>query len=149
RWTSATDVAIASPVAGRTYRELEELVGLFVNTLVLRADLARNPAFDELVGQVRDEVAAAMAHQDVPFEMLVEDFEGARTLGHAPITPVVFAFQNIPTSHLVLADLGISTFEFERTTARFDLCLFVTEQGERLGVSIEYRRDLFDAATAR
>jgi aspartate racemase len=149
RWTGETDLAIASPVAGRDRPETEDLVGLFVNTLVYRTDLSGNPSFADLLSRIRAKVTAVLAHQELPFERLIEELQVDRTLSHAPLTPIVFAMQNVPEASLQLAGLRASSFEFERRTARFDLCLFVVAHGARLNASIEYRTDLFEASTIR
>jgi amino acid adenylation domain-containing protein len=149
RWAGQTSFGIGTPVAARNAAELEGLVGLFVNMLVLRADLADNPPFSELLTRVHARMAAALARQDVPFERLVEDLGADRTLSHATLTPVVFAVQNVPTRALDLPGLAVSSFELERTTARFDLCLFMTELGDGWHAAVEYRTDVFDATTIR
>jgi aspartate racemase len=146
RWSGRSDLAVGTPVAGRGAAEIEGLIGLFVNTLVLRADLRGNPTFESLLLRVRDTVTAALGHQDAPFERIVEALGLERSLSHAPLAPVVFALQNLPAS-LSLQGLHGAPFDFERSTSRFDLCLFVLEAPEGLRAAIEYRSDLFDAAT--
>lgn len=146
RWSGRSTLAVGSPVAGRNATEIEGLIGLFVNTLVLPADLRGNPTFAELLVRVRDTVTGALEHQDVPFERLVDELKVERTLSHAPLAPVVFALQNLPAS-LSLEALKTSAFDFERTTARFDLCLFVVETPHGWRASFEYRTELFEAST--
>ena len=147
RYCGSRDVVVGSPVAGRNRTELEGLVGLFVNTLVLRAEVNPDATFADLVHRVQQGVLDALARQDVPFEMLVDELRPQRTLSHSPLTPILFAFQNVPMSAVQLPGLSLAPFEFERTTARFDLCLFAVDTGKELVLSAEYSTDLFDAST--
>jgi amino acid adenylation domain-containing protein len=147
RWTGQTDLAVGSPVAGRNWGEVEGLIGLFVNTLVLRADLSGNPSFIDVLERVKSRVVGALTHQDVPFEQLVDQLQVERSLSHSVLTPVVFALQNVPAAALSFPGARLSVFDFERSTARFDLCLFVVETPDGLRASMEYSTDLFTADT--
>ncbi|MCC7416290.1 MAG: amino acid adenylation domain-containing protein [Acidobacteria bacterium] len=149
RWSGQSDVAVGIPVAGRGRRELEELIGLFVNTLVIRTPVPAHASWRDLLAQVRSGVTSALAHQDVPFDTLVDDLGVERTLSRAPLTSVFFAFQNVPDAALRLAGLRTSEFELDRRTARFDLSLFALETGGGVRGAMEYRTDLFDQATIR
>jgi amino acid adenylation domain-containing protein len=161
RYSGQTDIAIGSPIANRHRSELEELIGFLVNSLVLRTDLAGDPTFCEVLERVRDVTLAAYAHQDLPFEKLVEELQPVRSLGQNPLFQVVFALQNTPMQQLVLPGLVLSPVELETKTARFDLELYVWKCGDNFrnlwgkgwqqqdglrGV-IVYNTDLFDSAT--
>jgi amino acid adenylation domain-containing protein len=147
RCTGQTDINVGSPIAGRNQVEVEELIGFFVNTLVLRTDLDGNLSFRELLRRVREEVLEATAHQDLPFERLVEELQPARNLSHTPIFQVMFTLQNVPRRTLNLPGLVLKQLEITRDAARFDLVLSMTETEQGLTASLRYNTDLFDAAT--
>ncbi len=147
RYTSQEDVAVGSPVAGRVRPETEGLIGFFVNTLVLRTDLSGDPDFAELLGRVREMTLEAHAHQDVPFEVLVEELQPARDLSMTPLFQVAFALQNVPLPEIKLAGLNVRRIEVDSTTAKFDLTLFLKETESGLSGYFEYNTDLFDGAT--
>ncbi|HSL85186.1 MAG TPA: amino acid adenylation domain-containing protein, partial [Thermoanaerobaculia bacterium] len=149
RHAGQDDLLVGSPVAGRTRVETEGLVGLFVNTLVLRGDLAGDPSFDELLARARAATLAAYAHQDVPFEKLVEELGVERDPSRSPLFQVMLVLQNAPRSDLDLPGLEVSAPEVETRTAKFDLRLVLTEAGGTLAGELEYCADLFDAATVR
>ncbi|GAB1510094.1 non-ribosomal peptide synthetase [Actinophytocola sp. KF-1] len=144
---AGTDIAIGSPVAGRTDEALDDLVGFFVNTLVLRTDLAGDPSFRELVARVRETDLAAHANQDVPFERLVEVLNPARSLAHHPLFQVMFALQNLPDTTVELPGLEVGEEPVGGFTARYDLSLVLTETDGALTGVLGYRTDLFDRAT--
>jgi amino acid adenylation domain-containing protein len=149
RWSGQNDLVVGTPVAGRTRPEVEPLVGLFVNTLALRGDLSGDPAFRALVGRVREATLGAFAHQEVPFEKLVEEIHPARSLGHSPVFQVMFAYQNVPEEAWELPGLSVAGVPHEGATAQTDLALSLTPAGEGgLWGTLEYATDLFDAATA-
>ncbi|MCB1906474.1 MAG: amino acid adenylation domain-containing protein [Rhodocyclaceae bacterium] len=147
RYSGQQDIAVGSPIAGRNRAEWEDLVGFFVNTLVLRADLAGNPCFLDLLSQVRETALAAFAHQDVPFEKLVEVLGPERDASRNPLFQVMFAFQNSPTGRLVLDGLETSLQELDPGTAKFDLSLAFDDDAAGLRGTLNYATDLFDAAT--
>ncbi|MCQ9133436.1 non-ribosomal peptide synthetase, partial [Streptomyces hilarionis] len=153
---AGTDVPIGTPVAGRTDDSLQDLVGFFVNTLVLRTDVSGSPSFRDLLGRVREADLAAFAHQDVPFERLVDVVRPGRSLGHHPLFQVMLVFENDDEDDFALAGLTASFDEdVDMGAARFDLTLHVREAvgadgtAEGLGIDLEYAEDLFDAATAQ
>ena len=146
------DIVIATPTAGRGDDALDDLVGFFVNTLVLRTDLTGNPTFTDLVSQTRETVLNAFAHQDVPFEALVDVLAPERSLAHTPVYQVMLAWQNNQTPTLVLPGLAAEALSAPTGTARTDLTLDLAERLDPdgtigLDVSVEYRTDLFDGDT--
>jgi amino acid adenylation domain-containing protein len=147
RYTGQTDITVGTPVAGRTRAETEGLIGLFINTLVMRGRLAGDPTFRELLGRVRETVLEAHAHQDVPFEKLVEEVQPRRDMSHTPLFQVMFILQNTPPAELALPGLQLSQMKVASETAKFDLTLMMSEQGGDLTASFEYNTDLFDAAS--
>ncbi|RPI05054.1 MAG: non-ribosomal peptide synthetase, partial [Zetaproteobacteria bacterium] len=147
RYTGQEDIVVGSPIAGRTRVETEGLIGFFVNTLVLRTDLAGNPPFRELLGRVREGCLGAYAHQELPFEKLVEELQPARTLSQSPLFQVMFILQNAPRTPLALPGLTLTPFRVESGTAKFELSLAVTATETGLQTTAEYNADLFDAAT--
>ncbi len=150
RLSGQTDLAIGTPVAGRERAELEGLIGFFVNTLVLRTDLGGDPPFSEILARVRQTALGAYAHQELPFERLVEELNPERSLAHTPLFQVMCVMQNAPTHELALAGLALEPLEVPATTTKFDLTLSAVDAGELgMGGSLEYRTDLFDATTAR
>lgn len=161
RYTGQDDIAVGSPIANRNRSELEGLIGFFVNSLVLRTDLSGDPTFRDLLNRVRSVALAAYAHQDVPFEKLVEELHPERHLSRNPLFQVVFALQNAPMKQLELPGLTLRSSNFETTTTRFDLELYLWECSEDFrslwgdgwnhatglrGVMV-YNTDLFDPAT--
>ena len=147
RYTGQADVIVGSPIANRTRAEVEQLIGFFVNTLVLRTNLSGNPTFRELLGRVREVALGAYAHQDLPFEKLVEELQPDRNLSHNPLFQVMFVLQNAPRPELELSDLTLSFLRAESGIARFDLTLFMWEDANGLVGRLEYNTDLFDADT--
>ena len=155
RLGGGTDIAIGSPIAGRTDAALDELIGFFVNTLVLRTDLSGQPSFDQLIGRVRSANLAAYAHQDLPFERLVEVLNPARSLSRHPLFQVMLAFetQTPCAGPLDLAGLTAVPQPIATASAKFDLSLGLTEHrsadGRPAGIEgvLEYASDLFDASS--
>jgi amino acid adenylation domain-containing protein/non-ribosomal peptide synthase protein (TIGR01720 family) len=145
RWTGSDDLLLGTPVANRRRVETEPLIGLFVNTLVLRGDLSGDPPFGVLLERVRTTALAAYLLQDVPFERLVEALAPERSLSHSPLVQAVLVFQTTPAGTLELPGLEVLPVAVETGTAKFDLTVEVG--GDAIAGSIEYRSDLFDAAT--
>jgi len=147
RWSGQADVVVGSPIAGRTHRELEGLIGFFVNALALRTDLNGDPSFRALIGQVKETALGAYAHQDLPFEKLVEELQPVRDLSRQPIFQVLFALQNVPQEILDLPGLRLSRIGAPHVTSKLDLSLYLHEIGGGLLGELEYATDLFDVPT--
>jgi non-ribosomal peptide synthetase component F len=147
RYSGQNDIVVGTPAAGRNRVETEELIGFFINTLVLRIDLSDNPSFCNLLRRVREVTLGAFAHQDLPFEMLVEELQPERSLSHQPLFQVFFSLQNAPAQPLVLPGLTWTPVGQESSTAKFDLTLFAWESEQSIALSFVYSTDLFDPAT--
>ncbi|WP_325176171.1 non-ribosomal peptide synthetase [Burkholderia gladioli] len=147
RYSGEVDICVGTPVANRNHLETEALVGFFVNTLVLRTPLDPLEGFDALLRRARDTALAAYAHQDVPFERLVEELNPQRELSHSPLYQVMLVLQNAPADELSLGDLEIRPYALGGVTAKCDLTLNVDEDASGLACRFEYCADLFDATT--
>src|SRR3989454_2982757 len=147
RYSSQEDIVVGTPIANRNRAEIEELIGLFANTLVLRTDVSGNPTFRELLGRVKEVALGAYAHQDMPFEKLVEELRPERSLSHNPLFQVMFSLQNAARRDFELPGLKLKPQGSGTGTAKFDISLFMVERPEGLRGRIEYNTDLFDAAT--
>ncbi|WP_156658187.1 non-ribosomal peptide synthetase, partial [Mycobacterium kyorinense] len=160
RLSASSDVAVGFPIAGRRDPALDELIGFFVNTLVLRIDLGGDPTVADLLAQVRARSLAAYENQDVPFEVLVDRLNPARSLTHHPLVQVALGWQNIPghdsgSPGLVLGDLTVAQLPADTHTARMDLSFSLAERRTHAGApagiggTVEFRTDVFDAASIR
>ena len=149
RYSRQPDVVVGSPIANRNRAETENLIGFFVNTMVLRTDLSGDPSFRELLARVREMALTAYAHQDVPFELLVEELQPERSLAHTPLFQVVFTLQNAPMPRMELEGLSVAGLAMPNATAKFDLGLNIGGTTGQLQGALEYNTDLFDAATIR
>ncbi|HEX2092421.1 MAG TPA: amino acid adenylation domain-containing protein, partial [Longimicrobiaceae bacterium] len=159
RYSGREDVVVGTPIANRTRRETEGLIGFFVNTLALRQDLSGDPEFTGLLARVRETTLGAFQHQDLPFERLVEELAPERSLAHAPLFQVMFSLQTPRGEEAAprLPGVRLSPARGEVPAARFpgirdalfDLELELVEEGDGLAGSLRYRTDLFDGATAR
>ncbi|WJV45323.1 non-ribosomal peptide synthase/polyketide synthase [Streptomyces flavofungini] len=153
RLGAGDDIAIGTPIAGRTDAGLDDLVGFFVNTLVLRTDTSGNPAFTDLLARVREASLAAYTHQDVPFESLVEKLNPRRSPSRHPLFQVALALQNNEEARFDLPGLQVRTEGAATGTSRYDLLLTLSERFEGratpagLVIGVEYSTELFDAAT--
>ncbi|AKT41173.1 non-ribosomal peptide synthetase [Chondromyces crocatus] len=148
RHTNQTDIAVGTPVAGRIRTELEPLVGFFVNMLVLRVDLSGDPSFIELLDRVRDVTLAAYAHQEMPFEKLVEELQPKRDLSRQPLFQVMFGLHNVEHTRFDLPGLDARLLDIDRGATKFDLSLYLVETDHGLRGILEHSTDLFDSATA-
>ena len=148
RYSGQNDISVGTPIANRSRAELEPLIGFFINTLVLRTDLDGDPTFREILQRVRDVALGAYAHQDIPFEMLVDAVQPTRDLSHSPLFQVMFVIQNAsPGESQVMSDLMLQPLEAHSGTAKFDLTLFMLDEADALSGAWEYNTDLFDHAT--
>ena len=148
RWAGQDDVVVGSPIAGRVRSELEALIGFFVNTLALRVDLEGTPGVDELLQRVKHACLDAYAHQELPFEKLVEELSPERSLAWSPLFQVTFALQNVPTTTLELPRLTVERLEIVREQVKFDLSLDAFETAAGLDLELWFNTDLFESATA-
>jgi amino acid adenylation domain-containing protein len=154
RLGAGTDIPIGTPIAGRTDPALDDLIGFFVNTLVLRTDASGNPSFLDLLARVRSTNLDAYAHQDIPFEKLVEVLNPPRSLSRPPLFQTMLTFQNNEQALFELEGLAVSREKFSTNTAKFDLSFELMEQqvgsggtGGLLG-RLDYAEDLFNKDTA-
>jgi amino acid adenylation domain-containing protein len=147
RWTGQRDFAVGTPIAGRRHPETEGLIGFFVNTLALRVQIAGRPSFLDLLGRVREAALGGYAHQDVPFEKLVEEVAVERSLEHTPLFQVMFILQQSAGigagGSLALPGLTLSPIAYENRTAKFDLTLMFEPRPEALRAMLGYNTDLF------
>jgi amino acid adenylation domain-containing protein len=149
RYSRQREFLVGTPAANRNRVELEGLIGFLTNTLVLRASLTPANTFRELLAQVRETVLEAEAHEDLPFELLVEELNPPRDRSRTPLFQVMFSFHTTPglSEALRLPGITIESFPIERGTNKFDLSLFMRESGDGLRASFEYSTELFDADT--
>ncbi|PTL83575.1 hypothetical protein DAT35_08755 [Vitiosangium sp. GDMCC 1.1324] len=147
RYSGQRDIAVGVPIANRTRGEVEGLIGFFVNTLVLRTRFEDDPSFRELLARVRECTLEAYAHQDVPFERIVEELQPERQANQNPLVQVIFALQNSPREPLRLGGLEGEHLEYLVATTRFDLEMHLWEEGEELSGIAVYDRELFGART--
>ncbi|HKR13656.1 MAG TPA: condensation domain-containing protein, partial [Pyrinomonadaceae bacterium] len=152
RWSGTTDVVVGTSVAGRTQGQTESVIGFFVNLLALRTDLSGNPSFGELLGRVREVCLGAYAHQEVPFDKLVDELGVERDLSRTPLFQVMVSWIKAADEEFEMSGLRISSVERsdeidEIVTAKFDLLLMLNEEKEEIAGTFEYNADLYDAET--
>jgi amino acid adenylation domain-containing protein len=147
RYSGQDDVLVGTPVAGRTRSRVEDLIGFFVNILALRGDLAGNPCFSEVLRRTREVCLGAYAHQDMPFEKLVDELQVPRNPGLSPLVQVVLALQNTPMPPIEFAGLTLHPIRIDNGTAKFDLMLNLQQSDQGLLGTVEYNTDLFEEAT--
>jgi Non-ribosomal peptide synthetase modules and related proteins len=146
-YTKENDIVIGTDVANRNRSEIESLIGFFVNQLVLRTDLSGDPTFDELLDRVREVTLGVYAHQELPFDRLVEALKPERNLKYAPFFQIKLVLENTSPGELELPGLKIDPLETESSEAKLDLILVLRERAEGLQGWFEYNSDLYDAAT--
>ncbi|HEX2077720.1 MAG TPA: condensation domain-containing protein, partial [Longimicrobium sp.] len=149
KYSGSEDIVVGSPIAGRTRKEVEELIGFFVNTLVLRTDMSGDPSFREVLGRVREATLGAYEHQELPFERLVEELQPDRSLSHTPLFQVMFTLQNAGGGGGALPGLSVSGVDAELASAKFDLNLAFTANSRALRAVLGYRTDLFEPGTIK
>jgi amino acid adenylation domain-containing protein/thioester reductase-like protein len=147
RYTGQQDIRVGSPIANRNRQEIEPLIGFFVNMLVLRVQISRELSFWTVLDRVRETSLGGYAHQDVPFEKLVEELRPDRRLDHSPLFQVAFVLQNAPSPLAAVPGLAVTLVAPPSATSNFDVTLSMTETDEGLRGHIEYSTDLFDPPT--
>ena len=149
RYSGQNDIAIGTPIAGRRSTETEALIGFFINTLVLRTQIDSDVSFIELLQHVRTITLDAYAHQDVPFEKLVEELHPKRDPGRTPFFQTMFVFQNAPQSAIELPGLELSEIEIGLGATKFDVKITATKTKGMIRGNMEYRADLFRESSMR
>jgi amino acid adenylation domain-containing protein len=147
RYSGQDDILIGTPVANRNRPELENLIGVFINTIVLRAHIPGDLNFRELLQRIRNVCLNAYAHQDLPFEKLVEELKPRRDLSRTPLFQAVFNMQNSPMPVLETPGLRIGLMDIDRGVSQFDLTLIMSVSEKQCQGIVEYNRDLFEPAT--
>ena len=152
RYTGQEDIAVGTPIAGRSWKNVERLIGFFLNTLVLRVDLSGDPTFRQLLARVRKVTLEAYSHQDVPFEKILEELQPERNLSRSPLFEVFFNMLNFPdnsnahddlSSRVKLSGLSVESVMIPTVESKFDLTLYVQEKDEGIEVTTVYNADLF------
>jgi amino acid adenylation domain-containing protein len=147
RYSGQSDILIGSPIANRRHSQIESLIGFFVNTLILRIDFSGNPSVEKLLQKIQQVALEAYAHQDIPFEQLVDELNPKRNLSHTPLFQVMFVLQNAPQENLTVSGLRLEPIAPESSIAKFDLTLSMMETNQGLTGLFEYNTDLFEQAT--
>ena len=145
RYSGQSDIVVGSPIAGRRHTEVEGLIGFFVNTLVFRTKFDPNDTFRSLLRKVRETALLAYAHQDIPFEKLVEELHPVRDLSHAPIVQIMFVLQNLPGGGGRLPDVTVTRLDGTPTSVNYDLTLLMQEGPDGYMAEFEYSTELFQA----
>ncbi|MEH1943850.1 MAG: amino acid adenylation domain-containing protein [Nostoc sp.] len=144
RYSGQEDIIVGTPIAGRNQEETEQLIGLFLNCLATRTNLSGTPTFRQLLNRVREVTLGAYAHQDLPFEKLVEKLQPERSLSRHPLFDVMFNFFNTPQTTLELSGLNVRDFsKLSEPESKFTMTLYVQEQGSKLSLQLVYRKALF------
>ncbi|MHB2147695.1 amino acid adenylation domain-containing protein [Calditrichota bacterium LG25] len=149
KYTAQQDISVGTPVANRTRSEIEKLIGFFVNTLVMRGDLDNSQSVNDFLQQIKDYALGAFAHQDLPFEKVVDAIQPDRDVAHTPLFQVMFMLQNLPAGTQQISDITIEPMSVENGLSQFELTLALTEVEDGINGSLEYNTDLFKAQTMR
>ncbi|MBV9787113.1 MAG: amino acid adenylation domain-containing protein [Chloroflexi bacterium] len=147
RYTGQDDILVGTPIANRNRRETEHLIGFFVNTLVIRNDLSDSPTFREAIRRTREVALNAYAHQDLPFDQLVQALQPDRYLSRSPLFQALLALQNVVSQPFTLPDVTITPLPVETGSTKFELSLVLYDQGGMINGWLEYNTDLFSQAT--
>ncbi|WP_258080628.1 non-ribosomal peptide synthetase, partial [Xanthomonas arboricola] len=147
RLSGQDDVVVGSPIAGRTHRQTENIVGLFANTAIIRTDVSPKLTFLQLLARVKQTVLEAQTHQELPLEKLIVELQPDRNLSHQSLFQVDFTFQNVPREFLELPGVNVSRMDTTHLTSKLDLSMYIRETATGLAVSFEYATDLFETAT--
>ena len=147
RYSNQEDIAVGTPIANRNRPELEEMIGFFTNTLVMRTRFSDDLSFDDLVARVRETSLDAYAHQDVPFEKLVEELRPDRNLSQNPLFQVMFSLQNAPRVAFGLPGVTLRLMDLGETTSKFDVSAFLIETPDGIRGRFEFNTDLFNSDT--
>jgi amino acid adenylation domain-containing protein len=147
RYTNQEEIVVGSAIAGRNRVEVEKLIGYFVNMLVLRTDLSGDPTFNQLLTRVREIMLEAYAHQDIPFDVLVEHLQPARATGQTPFFQVAFGLHNVPRQELLLPGLRLNPLPIDHQTVRYDLTVWMSERPDGLTALWAYSTELFERST--
>ena len=148
RYSGQDDICVGTPIANRTRKELESIVGIFINMLVVRTRLSDDPTVRELVARVREVCMGAYAHQDMPFEKLVEEMEPERSLQHSPLFQVIFVAQHAPFEPVHMAGVELNFYPFDKGVTRYDLECHFLEGDRQINLRLLYNSDIFDHSTA-
>ncbi|MCA1566176.1 MAG: amino acid adenylation domain-containing protein [Acidobacteria bacterium] len=143
RYTGQEEIVLGTPIAGRDRAEVKGLIGFFLNTLVLRTELSGNPSFDELLERVRQTTVGAYAHQDLPFEKLLEELQPERDLSRTPLFQVFFNMLNLPEAEMSLPGMSVELLAPREVGSKFDLTLYVREMNRRVSFELVFNADLF------
>lgn len=146
-YSGQKDIAVGTPIAGRSNKESEKIIGLFINTLVIRTSLSDNPSFSQYLQRVKEVLLEAYENQDLPFEMLVEAVQPERDMSYMPLFQVMFIMQNTPSPEGLISNFSMKLLDVELGTSTCDVTLSVTEDAEGLDLSLEYNTDLFNRST--
>lgn len=147
RYTNQTNIAVGTPIAGRTNIDTQNLIGFFVNALALCTRINGNESFLQLLRRVKEVCLGAYAHQDLPFEKLLEELHPERSPSHSPLFQVMMSYQNRERDAVQLQGLQLSRMELEFETAKFDMVLRAIERERGLELRLQYRTDLFESST--
>jgi non-ribosomal peptide synthetase component F len=147
RYSGQEHIVLGTDIANRTTAETERLIGFFINLLPVHTDLSGDPSFRELVTRVREVALGAYAHQDIPFDKLVEELQPERSLSHNPIVQALFVMQNIPSHRRDLPGLELAPFPMPITRSKFDVAVFIRDKGTEVIEDWLYSTELFERRT--